>query len=201
MHVLYQDAALIAIDKPAGLRAVPGRGADKADCASTRVRSLASDALIVHRLDEATSGVLLFARGAPVQRTLSIAFAERRVSKRYEAIVEHWEGSDDGAIDLPLGADWPKRPRQKVDAQQGKPSLTRWRVLDRQPGHVRLALEPVTGRSHQLRVHACALGHPIVGDTLYGGASAPRLMLHACELRLPHPLEGRMLAIESEPPF
>jgi tRNA pseudouridine32 synthase / 23S rRNA pseudouridine746 synthase len=201
MRVLYQDEALIAIDKPAGLLAVPGRGTDKADCASARMQALAPDALIVHRLDQATSGVLLFARGAAVQRALSMAFAERRVAKRYEAIVAHWESADKGAIDLPLAADWPERPRQKVDAERGKPSLTRWRVLERVPGHVRLALEPVTGRSHQLRAHAAALGHPIAGDALYGGASAPRLMLHARELRLPHPLEGRMLDIRSEPPF
>jgi tRNA pseudouridine32 synthase/23S rRNA pseudouridine746 synthase len=201
MRVLYQDDAVIAIDKPAGLLAVPGRGTHKADCASARVQASVPDALIVHRLDEATSGVLLFARGAAVQRALSIAFAERRVAKRYEAIVEQWQDGGEGAIVLPLAADWPNRPRQKVDAVHGKPSLTRWRVLDRRPGRARLALEPVTGRSHQLRVHAAALGHPIVGDALYGGAPAERLMLHACELRLPHPLEERMLVLESPPPF
>jgi tRNA pseudouridine32 synthase/23S rRNA pseudouridine746 synthase len=201
MRVLYQDEALLAIDKPAGLLAVPGRGPHKADCASARVQASVPDALIVHRLDEATSGVLLFARGAAVQRALSIAFAERRVAKRYEAIVEHWIDGDEGAIDLALAADWPNRPRQQVDAERGKPALTRWRAIDRQPGRVRLVLEPVTGRSHQLRVHAAALGHPIVGDALYGGAPAERLMLHACELRLPHPLEQRMLALDCAPPF
>jgi tRNA pseudouridine32 synthase / 23S rRNA pseudouridine746 synthase len=201
MRVLYQDQALVAIDKPAGLLAVPGRGAGKADCASARVQSLVPDSLIVHRLDEATSGVLLFARSAAVQRALSIAFAERRVAKRYEAVVEHWDDAEQGTIDLALAADWPNRPRQKVDPERGKPSLTRWRVLDRAPGRVRLVLEPVTGRSHQLRVHTAALGHPIVGDALYGDAPAPRLMLHACELCLPHPLEGWMLVIASDPPF
>jgi tRNA pseudouridine32 synthase / 23S rRNA pseudouridine746 synthase len=203
MTLLYQDDDMLAVDKPAGLRAVPGRGEDKRDCAALRVQAHAGDALVVHRLDEATSGVLLFARGKAVQRALSIAFAERRVAKQYEAIVQGCVSGEQGEIDLPLAADWPNRPRQQVDRVNGKPSLTRWRVLARDDaaGTTRLRLEPVTGRSHQLRVHLAAIGHPIVGDALYGGASAERLMLHAMSLRLLHPRDGAMLAIESPLPF
>ncbi len=201
---LYEDESLLAIDKPAGLLSVPGRGEANRDCVAARVQAEVSDALVVHRLDQATSGVLLFGRGAAAQCALSIAFAERRVAKRYEAIVHGLVAGDEGEIDLPLLTDWPNRPRQKVDREQGKASLTRWRVLSRDAASMttRLQLEPVTGRSHQLRVHLAAIGHAIVGDTLYAPtATEPRLMLHACELRLPHPGDGRTLAIGSSLPF
>ncbi len=146
----------------------------------------------------ATSGLLLFARGADAQRALSADFAERRVKKRYVAIVEGCVSAPDWrVIDRPLIADWPNRPRQKVDSQLGKPSLTRYRALDTQDHQTRLELEPVTGRSHQLRVHLTSIGHTIVGDMLYGGRPAPRLMLHACGLELP----GRGLKLESAPDF
>lgn len=203
LPLLYCDDALLAIDKPAGLLSVPGRGEHKRDCAALRVQALCADALVVHRLDEATSGVLLFACGAAMQRALSIAFAERRVDKRYLAIVQGDLAGDEGAIELPLAADWPNRPRQRVDAERGKPSLTHWRVLAREARTqtTRLQLEPVTGRSHQLRVHLAAIGHPIVGDALYGGAPAARLMLHAMSLSLPHPRDGSMLRIDSPLPF
>jgi tRNA pseudouridine32 synthase / 23S rRNA pseudouridine746 synthase len=201
---LYEDESLIAIDKPAGLLSVPGRGEANRDCVASRVQADVPDALVVHRLDQATSGVMLFGLGAAMQRALSIAFAERRVGKRYEAIVHGLVGDDQGEIDLPLATDWPNRPRQKVDHEHGKPSLTRWRVLRRDAAAktTRLQLEPVTGRSHQLRVHLAAIGHAIVGDTLYAtSVSEPRLMLHACELRLPHPGDGRTLMIVSALPF
>jgi tRNA pseudouridine32 synthase/23S rRNA pseudouridine746 synthase len=142
-----------------------------------------------------------------MQRRLSIAFAQRQVGKGYEAVVAGELQGDAGEIDLPLAADWPNRPRQKVDAARGKPSLTRWRVLDRgvPPGTTRLALEPLTGRSHQLRVHLLALGHPIVGDTLYAppdvAARSPRLLLHAHTLAFAHPLSGEALSFESPLPF
>ncbi len=202
--IAHLDAGLVVVDKPAGLLSVPGRGPSRADCAWSRVLALAPDALIVHRLDMATSGLLLFGRGADLQRALSIAFAERRVHKRYIAVVEGCPQQDAGEIDLPLSADWPNRPRQQVDVSRGKPSLTRWRVLAREGGCTRLALEPVTGRSHQLRVHAAAMGWPIVGDSLYGrphAGAAPRLLLHASELALPHPLDGRPLHWLSPAPF
>jgi len=206
-RLLHVDAALVAADKPAGLLAVPGRGDDKQDCLWSRVRSQVDDALIVHRLDMATSGVMVFARGLAVQRTMSMTFEKRRVGKHYEAIVAGLLSDDAGEVDLPLAADWPRRPRQQVDHEHGRPALTRWRTLarDAAQGTTRVALEPVTGRSHQLRVHMAALGHPIVGDALYApsdvASAAPRLLLHACGLRLPHPDDGRMLELSSPPPF
>jgi tRNA pseudouridine32 synthase/23S rRNA pseudouridine746 synthase len=202
---LYEDDTLLAVDKPAGLLAVPGRGPDKRDCVALRVQRRVPEALIVHRLDQGTSGVMLFGRGAAVQRALSIAFAQRQVHKRYEAVVDGLMAEEAGQIELPLSADWPRRPLQRVDLERGRPSLTRWRVIGRDPEMrtSRLALEPVTGRSHQLRVHLAAIGHAIVGDELYAAQShgAARLMLHACELHLPHPRDGRMLSIASTVPF
>jgi tRNA pseudouridine32 synthase / 23S rRNA pseudouridine746 synthase len=201
---LYEDESLVAIDKPAGMLSVPGRGEANRECVAARVQAELPDALVVHRLDQATSGVMLFGRGAAPQRALSIAFAEQRVAKRYEAVVHGIVADDEGEIDLPLLTDWPNRPRQKVDHEQGKASLTRWRVLSRDASlhTTRLQLEPVTGRSHQLRVHLAAIGHAIVGDTLYAPtATEPRLLLHACELRLPHPLDGRTLVVTSPLPF
>jgi tRNA pseudouridine32 synthase / 23S rRNA pseudouridine746 synthase len=201
--LLHEDETLLAVDKPAGLLAVPGRGEGRADCVAARVQAAWPDALIVHRLDQATSGVMLFGRGAAAQRSLSIAFAERRVGKRYEAVVHGVVRQAQGEIDLPLIADWPRRPRQRVDHAIGRPSLTRWQVTGRGDTTTRLSLEPVTGRSHQLRVHLAAIGHAIVGDELYAPApaAAPRLLLHACELRLAHPRDGRMLALASAVPF
>lgn len=185
IRLLHADDRLVVIDKPAGLLSVPGR--TEPDCASARVQALYPDALIVHRLDQATSGLLLFARGAGAQRELSADFAERRVGKVYVAVVAgHLEG--DGLIDLPLGADWPNRPRQQVDHGHGKPSQTRWRALAREAAGTRLALDPLTGRTHQLRVHLAHIGHAILGDTLYASAdiaaASPRLLLHASELRV-----------------
>ena len=206
LTLLYRDDTLLAVDKPAGLLAVPGRGEAKHDCVALRVQAGVPQALVVHRLDEATSGVMLFGLGAAAQRALSIAFAQRRVAKRYEALVHGLPAKDAGQIDLPLAADWPNRPRQQVDRERGKPSYTAWRVLARDAvaQRARLALEPLTGRSHQLRVHLAAIGHPIIGDLLYAGAAppgAPRLMLHACGLRFAHPVHGYPLAIESAVPF
>lgn len=209
---LHADAALLVLDKPAHLLSVPGRGADKQDCASTRAQAQWPDALIVHRLDMATSGLLLMARGPDMQRRLSMAFESRAVHKRYVALVaghlappaEEW-----GEIALPLMSDWPRRPRQKVDAQ-GKASQTRWRVLaqesdDQGRPQTRLELEPVTGRTHQLRVHLQAIGHPILGDALYADedtqARSPRLLLHASALALVHPLTNENLHWHSPPPF
>lgn len=203
--LIHLDADLVVVDKPAGLLSVPGRGPAGADCAWARVLVLAPDARVVHRLDMATSGLLLFARGAALQRAFSMAFAARCVDKRYEALVEGAPHADAGEIALPLAADWPQRPRQKIDAVHGKPSLTRWQVLARTGARTRLALQPVSGRSHQLRVHLAAMGWPIVGDRLYDeparAASAPRLMLHACALTLAHPQHGGALAWRAPTPF
>lgn len=205
-HLLYADEAILALDKPAGLLSVPGRGEDKQDCLSARVQARYPEAQIVHRLDMATSGILLMARGTQMQRLLSIAFQARAIEKRYIAVVSGLLAADEGSIDYPLAADWPQRPRQKVDLAAGKPSLTHWRVLARDPALRRTTLEltPVTGRSHQLRVHLQAIGHPILGDALYASgedAAHARLMLHASELRLTHPGTGAALQIQCPAPF
>ncbi|MBL8351156.1 MAG: RluA family pseudouridine synthase [Burkholderiaceae bacterium] len=207
LAIVHADHTLVVADKPAGLLCVPGRGPERADCLARRVQQRWPDALVVHRLDMATSGLVVFGRGAAMQRALSIAFAERRVDKGYEAVVAGLPADDAGEIDLPLAADWPNRPRQQVDRVAGKPSLTRWRVLQRDPqrGNSRLDLTPVTGRSHQLRLHLAAIGHPILGDELYAppawAAAAPRLLLHACRLALPALADGPALQLASPAPF
>jgi tRNA pseudouridine32 synthase / 23S rRNA pseudouridine746 synthase len=220
-ELIYRDDALLVANKPAGLLAVPGRGVDKQDCLSARIRKIYPDALIVHRLDMATSGLIVFARGAEMQRRLSRLFHDRKVQKRYVAVVEG-RLDEAGEIALPLLADWPNRPKQKVDHAAGKRSLTRYRVLGHDPSTsrsevypeqsrraqgewrdatTRLELEPVTGRTHQLRVHLAAIGHPIIGDALYHGRAAERLLLHASTLSFMHPLSGEWLDLRCEPPF
>lgn len=207
---LFVDDTLLVIDKPNGLLAVPGRGADKQDCLSARVQASYPDALIVHRLDMATSGLMVMARSPAAQRALSQAFAAREVSKRYIAVVagrlqapqDEW-----GVIDLPIIVDWPNRPLRMIDHQLGKPSTTRWRVLahDTTGSCTRVELEPVTGRSHQLRIHLRELGHPILGDALYATpavqALSGRLLLHAWSLTLLHPMTGERLSFECPAPF
>ena len=204
LECLHADEDLLVLVKPAGLLCVPGRGPDKQDCLSARAQARWPGALIVHRLDQATSGLVLMARHIEAQRTLSDAFAQRLVDKRYQAVVQGTPAQPTdaqgwGLIDLPLIADWPRRPLQKVDWEHGKPSQTRWRVLqhDAQCGTTLLALQPLTGRTHQLRLHLASIGHPILGDALYADAAtqarAPRLMLHARELALAHPRTGEPL--------
>lgn len=200
-HILFADDWLIVADKPAGLLSVPGRGADKQDCLSARIQQIYGDALVVHRLDMATSGLLLFARGETMQRALSCMFRERQVRKHYVALVAGVPENEIGEIALPLVVDWPNRPKSKVDLVSGKPSLTRYRLLGVTQERARLELEPVTGRSHQLRVHLAALGHPIVGDTLYDGAPATRLYLHAHRLEFTHPAKGLPCRFEAPLPF
>jgi len=202
VELLYRDDALLVAVKPAGLLSVPGRGPDKQDCLAARLQRLFPDAAIVHRLDMATSGLMLFGRGPAMQRRLSMMLQGREIEKRYVAVCAGRLGKDAGEIDLPLAADWPNRPRQRVDLEHGKPSLTRYRVLEKDDARSRLELEPVTGRSHQLRLHLSSIGHPILGDALYGDAhSAPRLLLHACRLRFAHPLTGEALTFAHQPPF
>lgn len=207
LKIVHQDEALIVLDKPSGLLSVPGRGPAHADSLASRVQAEFPDARIVHRLDMATSGLIVLARGAVMERALSIAFQKRQVEKLYVAVVAGQIAEDSGEIDLPLITDWPNRPRQKVDFELGKPSLTGFEVLARDAARntSRVALTPHTGRSHQLRVHLLAIGHPILGDDLYGDAAsrtaAPRLLLHATRLALPHPQSGAMLRLESPPDF
>jgi tRNA pseudouridine32 synthase/23S rRNA pseudouridine746 synthase len=199
--LVHADDAIVVLNKPSGLLAVPGKTSDH--CLSSLVQAQFPDALIVHRLDMSTSGLMLMARGAAAQRLLNAAFAERRVHKRYVAIAsgdcresESHAGDAWQTIDLPIMVDWPNRPRRKIDLELGKPSSTRWRTLhfDAARNATRLELEPLSGRSHQLRVHLQAIGHPILGDALYAPApiaeASPRLLLHAAELGFAHPATG-----------
>jgi tRNA pseudouridine32 synthase / 23S rRNA pseudouridine746 synthase len=212
LRVVYADDALLVFDKPAGLLAVPGRGEDKQDCLATRAQAEFPDALVVHRLDMATSGLIVMARGLPAQRAPNLAFEKRQVHKQYAAVVHGLLAPPDaqdgwGLVDLPLILDWLNRPRSIVDHAQGRPSRTRWQVLehDTAADTTRVLLEPVTGRSHQLRVHLQALGHPILGDPLYAPpavtATAPRLLLHARRLALFHPASGEPMVFDCPPPF
>lgn len=205
--VIHEDAHLLVLDKQPGLLCVPGRGEDKQDCLSARALARWPDALVVHRLDMATSGLVLMARSPVAQRALGDAFAKQEIWKRYEAIVAGTlaESPDWSIIDAPIAADWPRRPMQKIDAA-GKPSITRWRALgSRLENSTRLLLEPRTGRTHQLRVHLASIGHPILGDALYAEDSvrdrSERLMLHASVLQFRHPASGEALRFESAAPF
>lgn len=203
--IVHLDAHLIVVDKPAGLPSVPGRAPGLQDCAAQRVQALHPDARVVHRLDMATSGLLLFARGLEAQRDLSRQFEQREVEKIYVAVVSGVPQDDEGSITLPLRTDWPNRPRQIVDTVDGKPALTQWRLLSRDGDRSRLDLRPLTGRSHQLRVHLQSIGHPIVGDELYApsavAAASPRLLLHAQALAVRHPGSGLRMAWHSQPGF
>ena len=203
LPLIYADDALLVLEKPAGLLAVPGRGEAGRDNLAARVQATYVDALVVHRLDMATSGLMLFARGIEAQRQLSAAFEQRRVDKRYEAIVEGQLAEDSGEIDAPLAADWPQRPRQIVDHEWGRIARTPWCVMERLDGATRLALQPLTGRTHQLRVHLQHIGHPIRGDALYAPPPlrSTRLLLHACALAFAHPATGVAMAFTSRPPF
>jgi tRNA pseudouridine32 synthase/23S rRNA pseudouridine746 synthase len=207
LELAHVDAQCIVAIKPSGLLSVQGRGEHGADCLAARVQAEFADALVVHRLDMATSGLMLFARGAQAQRALGRAFETRQVEKRYVAVVHGIVADMQGSVDLPLIADWPNRPRQKVDLAGGKPSLTRYRVMqaDESAGTTRLELEPFTGRAHQLRVHMLAIGHPMLGDALYAPpdvqARADRLLLHATSIAFAHPLTGAALRFESAVPF
>jgi tRNA pseudouridine32 synthase / 23S rRNA pseudouridine746 synthase len=208
IDLVYKDPDLLVLNKPAGLLSVPGRGQDKQDCLSRRVQTEFFDALVVHRLDMATSGLIIFARGPVAQRALSAAFAQRLVHKRYTARVSGMLAVEPGwqCIDLPILVDWPNRPLRTIHAD-GQASQTRWRCVEQDSTSQtsRLDLEPLTGRSHQLRVHLKALGHPILGDTLYAPHDvqrmAPRLLLHACQLRLAHPRTSTPMQWDCPPAF
>ena len=202
---IYRDAYLILIDKPSGLLSVPGRGADKADCAIARVQAEHPEALTVHRLDMATSGLLLIARSKDIQRALSGQFERGEVQKSYLADVWGAPAPASGEIDLPLITDWPNRPLQKVDHDIGKPSRTLYETLVVAGGNARLKLTPLTGRSHQLRVHLAEIGHPILGDEFYATGEAlaarERLALHAARLVFAHPETGEWMEFEAACPF
>ena len=207
LNILHQDDALLVLDKPSGLLSVPGRGPDRQDCLTLRVQADYPEAINVHRLDMETSGIMVMARNRSAHRQLSRLFQAREVRKHYIAVVDGQVDQSAGEINLPLIADWPNRPRQKVDYENGKPCRTRFSVMhhDALENTTRVDLAPETGRTHQLRVHLHALGHAIIGDKLYAGkavqAKADRLLLHATSLSFRHPVSGEWLSFASEVPF
>ena len=204
LDVLHEDGHIIVVNKPSGLLSVPGRGDHLADCLISRVQAAFPDALLVHRLDRDTSGVMVFALTAHAQRNLSMQFEKRSTKKTYIARVSGEIAEKTGTVNLPLIVDWPNRPLQKVCHETGKPAVTDWRVLKVGGGETRVRLSPKTGRSHQLRVHMLALGHVILGDPLYANGADldyPRLMLHSEELRLNHPESGKGMSFRAKAPF
>lgn len=204
LQILHADHEIVVVDKPAGLLSVPGRGAHLADCLLARVQAVFPEALLVHRLDRDTSGVMVFALTAPAQRNLGLQFERRKTRKTYVARVAGRLEPRSGTVELPLIVDWPNRPRQKVCFETGKPALTEWRVQRREEGETRVKLMPKTGRSHQLRVHMAELGHPILGDPFYAEGAArdwPRMMLHSEELRIHHPDGGAGTSFRAPAPF
>lgn len=204
LAILYEDDQIIVADKPAGLLSVPGKLAGREDCLITRLQAARWDALLVHRLDCDTSGVMIFARNKRAQGFLGQEFEQRRAQKTYIARVAGQMSGDAGRVDLPLCADWPNRPRQMVSHEHGRPAVTDWQVIGREATETRVRLTPLTGRSHQLRVHMLALGHPILGDPIYAAGPArdfPRLMLHAETLSLHHPATGQRVSFSAACPF
>ena len=205
LSIVYQDDDLLIVNKPSGLLTVPGKDPKHADCLIARVNRVFPTAKIVHRLDMATSGIICLAMHKEAHRNLSIQFQDRKTAKRYIARVFGKLEQETGSVDLPLICDWPNRPKQMVDHDNGKPSLTHFKVLEYEQNATRVELTPITGRSHQLRVHMLSLGHPILGDKLYAHpeafAMAPRLQLHAEMLTLAHPASGETLIFEAAPEF
>lgn len=202
--VLHHDHQVLLVDKPSGLLSVPGKGPDLADCLITRVQRVFPDALLVHRLDRDTSGVMIFALTPHAQRHLGLQFENRQTKKTYVARVWGEIADKTGTVDLPLIVDWPNRPLQMVDHENGRAAVTDWRVVRVGDGETRLRLMPKTGRSHQLRVHMLALGHPILGDPFYATGPArdyPRLMLHSETLQFRHPDGGQGMRITAPCPF
>lgn len=204
LDILFQDDLIIVANKPAGLLSVPGKLEGRSDCLVSRLTAAQWDTLLVHRLDCDTSGVMIFARTKQAQGFLGQEFEKRRAKKTYLARVHGEISRVNGHIDLPLSVDWPNRPRQMVNHEQGRPAQTEWAVIGRDPGETRVRLSPLTGRSHQLRVHMLALGHPILGDPIYATGDArahPRLMLHAETLGLHHPGNGAWVEFSVPCPF
>tara|TARA_R110001592_G_scaffold3525_32_gene20220 strand:+ start:9752 stop:10465 length:714 start_codon:yes stop_codon:yes gene_type:complete len=206
LDVVYHDEYIIVLNKPSGLLSVPGRRAEHADSLETRVQAEYPEARIVHRLDEATSGLLVMAMTKDAHRNIGLQFERRKTKKMYLARVWGHVGEDSGHVDLPLICDWPNRPLQMVDHERGRSSQTDWEVLERESGGAtRMALYPITGRSHQLRVHMMEIGHPILGDEFYAHddalAAEARLQLHAHKLMIYHPDGGAQTWFESPCPF
>ena len=204
LKIVHQDHEILVVDKPAGLLSVPGKGEHLADCLLARVQEVFPEALLVHRLDRDTSGVMIFALTPHAQRHLGLQFERRHMKKTYVARVWGEVADKTGTVDLPLIVDWPNRPLQHVNFETGKPAQTDWRVQRVEDGTTRMRLYPHTGRSHQLRVHMKEIGHPILGDPFYAEGPArdfPRLMLHAESLRLRHPDGGKGMTFSAKCPF
>ncbi|WP_394178826.1 RluA family pseudouridine synthase [Yoonia maritima] len=202
--ILHDDHEVVLVDKPSGLLSVPGKGEHLADCLMARVKAVFPTALLVHRLDRDTSGVMIFALTPHAQRHLGLQFEKRQTKKTYVARVWGEMQEKTGTVDLPLIVDWPNRPKQMVDHENGKQAVTDWRVVRKGDGETRVRLTPKTGRSHQLRVHMLTLGHPILGDPFYAEGPAgdhPRLMLHSETLQFRHPDGGQGMRITAKCPF
>ena len=202
LDIVFRDAALIVVDKPAGLLAVPGRGSERQDCLETRLEVRFGPLIAVHRLDMDTSGLMIFARTRDAHSILSGQFRSHAIEKVYTALVSGRVDGETGTIDLPIGRDWEHRPLRRIDRTDGKPAITHWRRLRQDENAALLKLTPKTGRTHQLRLHCASTGHPILGDRLYGDAeSAERLCLHACGLSFAHPVNEARVELTTPAPF
>lgn len=202
--VLHEDHEVLLVDKPSGLLSVPGKGEHLADCLIARVQAAFPTALLVHRLDRDTSGVMIFALTPHAQRHLGLQFEKRFTKKTYVARVWGKVEQKTGTIDLPIIVDWPNRPLQKIDFENGRPAVTDYRVVRTTETESRVRLYPQTGRSHQLRLHMREIGHPILGDPFYATGPArefPRLMLHSETLQFRHPDGGKGMRITAKAPF
>ncbi|RTE85616.1 MULTISPECIES: RluA family pseudouridine synthase [Gammaproteobacteria] len=205
LEFIYRDEDIIVVNKPPGLLTVPGKDIQHKDSVYTRVTTSLPSARIIHRLDMATSGILVMALHKKAQGEMGKQFEKRTVHKTYEAEVLGKLAEHEGMVNLPLRCDWPNRPKQMVDHEEGKPAQTNFKVLSHQTNSTRVELKPITGRSHQLRVHMLSLGHPILGDRLYGEPVAvkqsPRLLLHAREIEFHHPITNEPMCFEIPTPF
>jgi len=206
IQIIYQDEYIVAVNKQQGLLSVPGLGLDKQDCLISRLVKMIPEAKVVHRLDCYTSGIMLFAIGIEMQRALSRIFHDRKIKKQYIAVVRQWFDENEGVIKFPMRCDIDNRPHQIVDYEHGKSAVTFWQVLQRKDETVRLLLKPVTGRTHQLRVHCAAMGHPIIGDGLYNNVAddeikQPRMLLHADNLLFEHPVTNKKMHLFAECEF
>lgn len=203
IEIIYQDEYLVAVNKPQAVLSVPGLGPDKQDCMISRLQKIIPEAKVVHRLDCYTSGIMLFAIGIEMQRALSRVFHDREIDKQYVAVVRQWFDEEQGVIKFPMRCDIENRPLQIVDYEHGKSAITYWQVLQRKADSVRLLLKPETGRTHQLRVHCAAMGHPIIGDGLYGNdeIKQTRMLLHADNLLFEHPVTNEKIHLFAECEF
>ncbi|MBX3488848.1 RluA family pseudouridine synthase [Parvibaculum sp.] len=205
LTILHRDDDILVLSKPAGLLTVPGKPLEHGDCLERRAQAADPAALLVHRLDRDTSGVVLMARNRPAQRHLGLQFERRMTRKTYVARVWGNVMGESGRVDAPIACDWPNRPKQMIDTENGRPAQTEWQVMAHETMATRMMLRPLTGRSHQLRVHMAHLGHPVLGDNFYAHEealrAAGRLQLHALELTILHPADGRFCTFRDACPF